>query len=47
MAGDAVDYTEANVGFALLPVGDAVDYTEADVLPATGQQAWGVPIGGS
>jgi len=47
VAGDAVDYTEANIGFGPQPAGDAVDYTEADVLPATGQQAWGVPIGGS
>lgn len=35
MAGDAVEYTYANVGVALTPSGDAVEYTYADVIAVT------------
>ena len=35
MAGDAVEYTYANVGVALTPSPDAVEYTYADVIAVT------------
>jgi len=35
VAGDAVEYTYANVGVALTPSGDAVEYTYADVIAVT------------
>lgn len=35
MAGEAVEYTYANVGVALTPSGNAVEYTYADVIAVT------------